>query len=63
VIYDRTVGGEHGTPTLEKIKEKIFNSARITEGLIILIISKLYVGNLYLELLNIVSGEIFTFSY
>jgi hypothetical protein len=30
--------GKHGTPTREKIKEKIFNSARIKGGLFILII-------------------------
>jgi hypothetical protein len=40
MIYNLTVGGEHDTPTREKIKEKIFNLARIKGGLIILIIQR-----------------------
>jgi hypothetical protein len=38
MIYDHTAKGEHGTPTREKIKKKIFNTEIIKGGLIILII-------------------------
>jgi hypothetical protein len=47
----------------EKIKEKNFNSEIIKDRLIMLVIRNKYVGKLYLELLNVVSDEICTFSW